>query len=589
MSEEKKSSEKSYYSKLYDVCKYLIEHVEELNEKYIEEFKAYSKENSEEISIYSFLSKNEYNEQSFYYKNKGENLSDLHNGLKAQYSFMIGKGKIKCDNISPKGSEIMPIIDEKFLDDKTVAEMLVITYQFINRHDKSTQMNRKVFSINLDKQVPMMDYLIKKILPHSIIDELKRWQYEIEKVGSVKNCPKRNEYFNLFNLVYFHEKYYINQCDGQNRKTNLYKKYLTELDFFKNKLIENGGKEFQERSYLKYPSFDKMGEIYYTWMYIDLCCKSILQYVIQGIIKNENNTDKASSIEKINNKILELIEKEKQTPQVKLEGTPEENLFKVYSYYFIRDKFLEDTKILKYITAEYENENSFNIEYSLINFDSRKKRKWCNVNDVFGEGAECEEETFKKNVANCFLLIEKFNQIPTIAPIPYTPIRLKALYKGIYVDTKSSLDKNNQKRPLKSKTIMNRFLETGEITSIDYNFINEIMNREFFREYGFLKEYNLKNQLQENLYCLSCLILARLNPLDIVNEFEVILSDITDTIGQVHNTYKKYEVWTEKFFHTPMCSTVTPTNSYEITEEKYCEIYQILECLFNIDDSEKNT
>lgn len=569
MSEGNKNTKRTYYPKLYAACKYMIEHKEELNKKYKKDFKKFFKNSLkkelDKISIYSILSMNEDNKSSIYYKNQVEVISDLHNELKTQYSFFMGSGIIKGDNISPKGSEIMPIINQNSVDDKTVAEMLVITYQFINNDDKSIQMNRKVFSINLDKKVLMMDYLIKKILPHSIIKELRRWQYQIEK-SATKNRIKRNEYFNLFNLVYSYEKFYINQCDGLNRITNLYKKYLIELTFYKNKLIENREvlKKFNPTNY---PPFDKLGELYYTWMYIDLCCKSILQYVIQGIIKNENNTDKMISIEKINCKILELIEKEKQTPQVKLEGTPEENLFKVYSYYFIRDKFLEDTKILKYITAEYENENSFSMEYSLINFDSRKKRKWSEVINIFGEGAKCEEKTFKRNVANCFLLIEKFNQSPAIAPIPYTPIRLKALYKGIYVDKKSSLDTNNQKRPLKSITIMNRFLETGEITSIDYNFINEIMNREFFREYSFLKGYNLKNQLQENLYCLSCLILARLNPLDIVNEFEVILSDITDTISQVHNTYKNYKVWTENFYYTPMWSIITPTDSYKITEK----------------------
>lgn len=157
MSKEKKDTKGTYDKKLYAACKYMTEHREE--------FKIFDKLPKEE---------NVNAEIEEEYVSSG----DLHNKFWAQYMFIIGKGKFECTESAPKGSDIMPTIDVESLSDKTLAEMLVISYHytqhFIGDNKSRIMLNYRVFSVDLDKQIPMLNYLTESIFTE-YVKKLAHW------------------------------------------------------------------------------------------------------------------------------------------------------------------------------------------------------------------------------------------------------------------------------------------------------------------------------------------------------------------------------------------------------------------------------
>lgn len=169
------------------------------------------------------------------------------------------------------------------------------------------------------------------------------------------------------------------------------------------------------------------------------------------------------------------------------------------------------------------------------------------MQEVFSEGKEKEGiKTFKKNLMNCYKGIFRFDNVARRRILP-DPISLRAFYRELYRD-KTTYSRRQ------SKTIFNDFLANGDMGHADYFFINEKINVGVYREYSLMEEYHEKNILQENLYCLACHSLAKLNPFDMVETFRKAMESITlpierkniDNDNDVNVNDKKQEILYKK-------------------------------------------
>lgn len=256
-----------------------------------------------------------------------------------------------------------------------------------------------------------------------------------------------------------------------------------------------------------------------------MSCHSILQYVISVIKCSSICTDKCEIIDRINSILLKCIEEE-EVLAVKPAETISETMFMLYSYYYIRDKFLEDTQKINHIMIESEKRDMPRLEYSILN-DNLTERSIKSIKKIFSEGEDVKERTLITHIDNCDEGILKIN--PKCGRYIARDLHsLKAMYREIYVD-KTKYNRRTSQR------IFNEFLESDEIRVDDYYFLNEKINLGLFREHGWINEYYRKNALQENLYALVSLILARLNPDDIVNSFDKVLDEISEVIALIED------------------------------------------------------
>lgn len=544
------SENKSYYKELYDACNYIMDHIEEFKDYEIyKEVTCEKRQNS-----------------------RREDALNLHNRFLAQFKFLIGEGGNKPNQTDPKGTDIAPKIHYQLLNQKTLAEMLAITDNFMKNNDSGKKLNQQVFKINIEKKAEIMDLLIEKIMPEKIVELNQFW----EKIENKLFSPKQKEYFKLLELIYDLEKNYFRPKLFK-RKANLWDTYHKKVNFYKKEFIEKIHTDSTDIFFdTIYPRYGKLEDFYNTRLYVYVCCDAILEYVKYGILMNERSKNKIELIKRINEKLIELIENI-SVPIVKCSGSPEENLFNIYSFYFIRDGFLQYTKAIKQVTEDCGERVETAAEETLQNFYSEKKeRTWSEIQNLF-EGEKNDEKTFKKNLANCYLLLEKLNAAGRL--IPKTPIVLKTMYKGIYLNKTRNKDKRKT-----SMSIMNALLTEGKIEESEYYWIDELLNRSFFKEKGLLEEYCVYNELRENFYYLISKIIAGLNPSNVVNEFDKVLYQINLVIDEVHNICGSY-VFKEEYTHRYMLTVITPSNGSEITPEKYREIYKFLEGLFNISDS----
>lgn len=346
---------------------------------------------------------------------------------------------------------------------------------------------------------------------------------------------------------------------------------IAQLDCYRRFIMVAGADIY----HVNQPRNKKLEKYFNTYIYIDLCCKSILQYVIQVIIKNKKNTKKLLSIKKMNKVILEFLEEECKLLQhdtVKLHEAPKKNLLKIYSFYFIRDRFLQDTKILKSIYIKND------MRRDTMNFIELEGQvyTWDKVQNLFERGSKCELKTFKRNLANCFLLIKKINWMSMENVIPCDPVHLRALYHGIYLNKSYYTSKRKT-----SMTIANKFIKTNNIEASDYYFIRELLNMGLLKEYGLLEEFYAKNELQENLYHLVCLYLAKLEPINILAKFYILIKEIKQTIYELDNEcndYEEIQIESDKNIDNSL-----PSDYADVSDGNCIEIYQRLEKLFNID------
>jgi len=190
----------------------------------------------------------------------------------------------------------------------------------------------------------------------------------------------------------------------------------------------------------------------------------------------------------------------------------EKELFQILAFYYIRDKFLMDTAILKYITQNCGERTNPDEMYSLLTVWKPYKLNMYGIQKIFAEDVDVKRTTFSEQYSNLKKGIDLFNW-KVNRGIQQDLISQKAFYREIYLDK----TKYNRKT---SKHIFNQFLKTGKMNTVDYYFIDEKINMGMFREYGLIEEFWLKNEFQDNLYYLVALALAQLKPLEMANSFK---------------------------------------------------------------------
>lgn len=266
--------------------------------------------------------------------------------------------------------------------------------------------------------------------------------------------------------------------------------------------------------------------------------------------------------------------------KIKLERTPSENLFEFYFYFMIKDALLQDTKNLKSLTNIQDiNIDSTEKFCSLTFFEGDKKRTWEEIQDFFEDGYEKHNlKTFKSNLVKCLLLIKKINISVMENKIPYSPIRLKVLYRELYLEKPKYGDGRKT-----GMTIVNEFLKNNEMQSSEDYFIREILNKGFFVEYGLIKEFYAKNKLQENLYYLACLCLSKLKPLLVVSEFKNVVNFMRSEICELENEHRNHAPIPEGIYKD-IGDFDFPLNFEKMTKEETEKIIQLLEKLLCISE-----
>ena len=88
--------------------------------------------------------------------------------------------------------------------------------------------------------------------------------------------------------------------------------------------------------------------------------------------------------------------------------------------------------------------------------------------------------------------------------------------------------------------------------------------------------------MQENLYCLACVFLAKLRPTFIFEEFYSVAYDFGREIKKLQNEYNKYAKIREENYKD-IGDFDLPVDCNNMTNEESKYIYQLLEDLFGID------
>ena len=360
-------------------------------------------------------------------------------------------------------------------------------------------MSDSLSKINIEKCEDLLDYVITKINKESKDDTKEGQKLSCAVLNKAYELARRNHISNM----QFHESF--DELD----------RFHTRMSYL-NTTVAN-----LEANYADYTQFGVFRAYYQAWLYIDLCCYTILQFVIHGIMRNHMIQDKLNFIEEINKTIRgQILRAKSDKSKINLKGTPEEMMFQIFSYYYRKDRFLQDVEIIKMIENSDKKRKKPLPEYSLIKYTPKNEAMdWKDLQEVFLEGEEAKTiKTFKTNIMKCYKNILRFDSL-TGRRIWPEPISLRVFYREIYGD--KAMYNNRQ-----SKTIFNNFLKYGKIGNSDYFYIDEKINAGMFREYGLVEEYHAKNQLQENLYCLVCYSLAKLTPFEMVETFRNVMNSV---------------------------------------------------------------
>lgn len=493
----------SYNAKLYETCQYMIQ-------------------NSEQFKDYAL------------YKNRmsldDDHALELHNSLKSIFNFLTGNGTKKSREGWAKGTDVMAGLMLEELPKEKLAMILVIFYEHTHENRKATE---QIFNINVEKNSILINALIEKLnygyidSMTEIIDTLKE-QSESESIEETDYAKVLDIVHNIYKTELINDcKRYLNEGDPAK-----YTPIQSEIEYYKMVLLDK-----RTSSYLpsfqniyslekKYPQFGNLKDVYYTWLYVDLCCHALLE-PITFLLTNKELHFSLKELEALNTVILELIQ-EYPVQRIEAKGSPEEILFYFSCYYDKRDRFLQDTNILKYITDNCGRRENPKPEYAIsIPWDLKKDFSIEEIKELFTEGKETRTETFRKNYEACKSGIDEYNK-KTRRNILNNLISQKAMYREIYMD--STLYKKNRH---KSKHIFSDFLRHGTMNSSDYYFLNEKINMGMYREYGLIDEFYAKNELQENLYHLISLILSRLYPDKIIFILNKCLFKIYDKLFMI--------------------------------------------------------
>ncbi len=333
----------TYDPKLYATCQYIIQ-------------------NSEKFMNYAIL------------KNRiplagDNNYLDLHNGLINIFYFLTGKRQKTNKNGAAKGSDVMAALCLNELPEDKLAMILTLFYEYTHENHKSME---QIFNVNVEKAAPLLNALIE-ILNQDYIGDIQKIISTL-KMQSEQESIEENNYIKALDIVYniykseiikYRQSYFIrNVWNALNPLQNdiyFYHKILLENNTYSNLEYAKNMRSLER----KYPQFRNLKKSYYTWLYCDLCCHSLLD-LVTGLLTEKSLTFSVKELERLNAIILELI-KENSPQCVEAKGKPEEILFYFSSYYHTRDMFLQDINILKYITENCGKRENPDSKYILSN------------------------------------------------------------------------------------------------------------------------------------------------------------------------------------------------------------------------------
>lgn len=556
---EKEMSKKEEKAILYSICIYMIENKEKFkNYKIYEDILKDAK-----LPNYKDISQD-------------NDANELYHTLLNTYKFLTGVSVYKenKDPCTPLGYDVMPCIDAQNADEiaqelirklerdlpieiaeeqaskmalqmgrKIIQEMsywVAVCYDYFYLYkgsgDGLKQYRRQLRKIDVNKSFTLLDELVEKINSEEYVKSLMVykdiiWSEEDSKQAG-GNKPESTEYFKIQEGMYEYYRTVIlnmvrTQCGDRMETLKWYR------DTFRTGLSNVS-------RYLKY-LFGNLHVIYVSWMYVDLCCHTIMQNVNQRLVVNPylSHEDRTRKLRSLNDFIIQLAQKMEIHPiRIDCEEKREKNMFYFFAYYHMKDRFLQDTFMLKYLKEYCGDRQNVAEEYSLLAKDKRgnyffhenltQKDRY----QYFTEGEEVGLRSFSSNIKNCEIGIAEFEN-RTGRKFKNKEIALKAFYREIYLD-KTMYDRQQ------SKTIFNVFINRKVLKTSAYYFIDEKINMGMCRELGAIDEFWLKNSIQENLYYLVCKVLAELLPLYIISTFDEVLKELENKMEEVLGMFVRH-------------------------------------------------
>lgn len=500
------------------------------------------------------------------------NIHILYNQLKKHFEFLFGMDKREKKEDQVLGEGIRPMLDIELLN--LHQRIVLLNEIYCLRLEKNANKRRYFVSflkkIDIDKSINLLNEVIEKLVGSEIQDITNSKKYEDRELSEIrkelykedtekmrkifleenkefvsglsewekrdfrdKEIPKRNTAekleaaYDLYNAIF--KGYYLG------KSLNDVYRYAREC------LIEGKDHPTFKRQEEWYPQFGKLKKYYYVWIYINICCYCILQYVVKEIQYNHGIPSILRS--KLNDLVQEVL-METMTP-VKPTEDVDECLFQLVSFYYRKDYFLQNVRIRKYIEVNCENEqtqcyiseeskNERELSYdeimALLKNDFKEKKRIKNENKRQSLNykkmiLELDEENvtdraFQENYEQVRKDIAKFCCV-SARNIPSDLIHTKAFYRSIYLD-KTLFGRRT------TRQIFNDVINEKPVPKADAYYLNEKINMAICRETGNLKEYFELTEFQEQLYFLVCVSLARLNPDEVLKKFEGFFNPLRD-------------------------------------------------------------
>ena len=481
-----------------------------------------------------------------------EQALSVHNRLKNTFDILQGRWKVSKEEYYPLGYNIQPKVDITKWDYAELAKALEFLYSYrvkeivvesseknkktetetgnkAKKAEESTEKSDKkakkydrfkseLAYVNIEKYHKLLDCLIEKITNVSF-SHAGETPPNDEKLATVDGDV--DDMYEVFDALY----------NSYRTLLLAFKPEVDILEFYRKNLVEFVPDSLIKRVEKKQPKFYGLKKYYYSWLYIDLNCHYILQYVIASIRCDRVNAKTLITrlIEEVEKLVeTECIEKVVLHPYSERDESGNiffEDLFKHLSFYYIRDKFLEDIKVLKYIRACGERKNPES-RYSLDEvYESERNVTIESLRPYFTEGKEVEPKTFVnhfKMAGEGIMFLNESSQ----RNIPRDVFSIKAVYREFFLDDSKYCGKRSQ-------AIFSRFVRKGEISLPEYYFINEKINQGLFREHGLIDLFYMKNEFQEKLYLLVTIILAKLEPEKITASTDNFMKHLTKVLEEV--------------------------------------------------------
>lgn len=519
-----------------------------------------------------------------------EYINMLSKQFKVYFDILLGIREETMDRDTILGEEVMPAFDLEFLGLQRSIELLNALYCLrFKKEEDSTEKKRRYIQpllkkVNVDKSIDLLNEVVEKLVGNEVQDipgpadykkpEMSKSQKEAyEKVKAkciatyLKDHPENAEKFKA--RISEESKNKEDENNVQENKEPIKKRNTAEIleatydlyysifkaygftksldelhRYLKQCLIEDNPDSLMKEHEKNYPQFGLVKKNYYVWLYIDLSCYCILQYVVRKI----QNGDPFPS--KIKEKIEVLAEEAKVEP-IKPVHNVDELLFQFISYYYRRDYFLQDIRIKKFIKEKCENTELRYPEYSILeeskwemdvtdierwvlwgSEDEKEKKKIENkykqealkVKEMILEDQVVKDRAFQKNYDRIRADISKYCRA-TFRNLPSDMVHAKAFYRAIYLD-KTEFERRS------ARQIFNDIIDGKVVKKSDIYYINERINMAICREMGNLKQFFELNELQEKLYYLVCVSLAQLEPENIFNTFEGFIKQIQQIINE---------------------------------------------------------